>query len=78
MRGFAMTATAVAMFAAMVISAQADAIHGGPIRQGNKCFKLSPGATIVESRFGTWIDCPQPASTSVTTPRVTRRNNSSR
>ena len=77
MRGFAMTATAVAMFAAMVISAQADDIHGGPMRQGNKCFKFSPSADIKESRFGAWVDCPQTASTPATTPRTTRRNNSS-
>jgi hypothetical protein len=78
MRGFAMTVMAMAMFAAMAISAQADDIHGAPMRQGNKCFKFSPGADIKESRFGAWVDCPQTASTNVATPRAARRHHASR
>jgi hypothetical protein len=78
MRGFAITVAAVSMLAAGAISAQADALQGGPIQQGNKCWKASPstGGTNANG-FGYWADCPAAASASVaTTPRVTRKKSS--
>jgi hypothetical protein len=62
MRQFMMTITAVAAFGAMMATAQADANHGGPIRNGNQCFKYSPGRPV-DARFGYWTACPQGAST---------------
>jgi hypothetical protein len=82
MRGFAITVAAVSMLAAGAISAQADALQGGPIQQGNKCFKASPQSGGDRANgFGYWEDCPKPASASATpstTPRVTRRNRATR
>jgi hypothetical protein len=68
MRQFTMTAAALTAFGALVATAQADAIHGGPMKNGNQCFKHSPG-NAKDSRFGYWAECPQAAAT----PRSTRR-----
>ena len=69
MRQFIMTVTALTAFGAMVATAQADAINGGPIKNGNQCFKLSPGRSV-DARFGYWSACPETASASTaTTPR---------
>jgi hypothetical protein len=64
------------MFAAMVAAAHADALQGGPIKQGNQCFHASPMSGDHRANgFGYWGACAQTASASVaTTPRVTRRN----
>ncbi len=61
MRQFLMTVTAVAMLAAMVAAAQAEILHGGPVKNGNQCFKYSAG-NDKDGRFGTWGACPQAAS----------------
>jgi hypothetical protein len=78
MRGFAMTVTALSMFAAMVVTAQADALQGGPVKQGNQCFNASPSSGGDRANgFGYWGACPATASATVaTTPRVTRRKSS--
>ena len=68
MREFMMTAAALTAFGALVATAQADAIHGGPMQNGNQCFKHSPG-NAKDGRFGYWAECPQAAAT----PRSTRR-----
>jgi hypothetical protein len=78
MRGFAMTVAAVSMFAVMGATAQADALHGAPIKQGNKCWTMQKFTSDGDSRWGYWADCPATASATVaTTPRVTRRNRAS-
>jgi hypothetical protein len=61
MRQFMMTATALAAFGAMLAAAQAEILHGGPMRNGNQCFKYSAG-NDKDGRFGTWGACPQAAS----------------
>ena len=68
MRQFMLTVTALTAFGALVATAQADAIHGGPMQNGNQCFKHSPG-NAKDGRFGYWAACPQAAAT----PRSTRR-----
>jgi hypothetical protein len=83
MRGFAVTVAAVSMLAAGAISAQADALQGGPIQKGNQCFVDSPMTGGPKSNgFGYWADCPKTASASVaatpSTPRVTRRHRATR
>jgi hypothetical protein len=42
MRQFMVTITALTAFGAMMATANADANHGGPIRNGNQCFKYFP------------------------------------
>jgi hypothetical protein len=61
MRQSMMTVTFLAAFAAMVATAQAEILHGGPIRNGNQCFKYSAG-NDKDGRFGTWGACSQEAS----------------
>jgi hypothetical protein len=61
MRQFMMTVTALAAFAATVATAQAEILHGGPIKNGNQCFKYSAG-NDKDGRFGTWGACSQEAS----------------
>jgi hypothetical protein len=68
MRQFMMTVTALTAFGALVAGAQAESIHGGPMQNGNQCFKYSPGNSK-DGRFGSWGACPQAAAT----PRSTRR-----
>ncbi len=77
MRQFTMIATALTMFAAMMATAQAENIMGGPARNGNQCFKYATGVDQKDGRFGSWGACPQTASASVAatpTPRTTRRS----
>jgi hypothetical protein len=61
MRQFMMTVTALAALGAMVATAQAEILHGGPMKNGNQCFKYSAG-NDKDGRFGTWGACPQEAS----------------
>ncbi len=79
MRQFTMTVTALAAFGALVATAQAEVLGGGPMKNGNQCFTYSKG-NAREGRFGSWGACPQTASTNASsaataaaTPR-TRRN----
>jgi len=73
MRQFIMMATTLTAFGAMVATAHADIINGGPVKNGNQCFSLSPGRPV-DARFGYWSACPQTASTSTaTTPRRSTR-----
>jgi hypothetical protein len=76
MRYFTMTVTALTMLAATAAIAQADALQGGPVKQGNKCFIASPQSGGDRANgFGYWGDCPATASASVAaTPRVSRRH----
>jgi len=61
MRQFMMIMTALAALGAIVATAQAEVLHGGPMKNGNQCFKFSPG-NDKDGRFGTWGDCPKAAS----------------
>jgi hypothetical protein len=73
MRQFMITVTALTAFGAMTATAQADVIHGGPIRNGNQCFNYH--GLSKDGRFGYWGACPQAASASTAaTPRSTRRS----
>ena len=67
MRQFMMTVTALTAFGALVATAQAESLHGAPMRNGDQCFKYSPGNSK-DGRFGSWGACPQAAAT----PRSTR------
>src|SRR5215813_673440 len=60
MRQFIMTVTALTAFGAMLATAQAEILQGGPAQNGNQCFKYSPG-NDKDGRFGTWGACPQTA-----------------
>jgi hypothetical protein len=62
MRQFMMTVTALAAFGAMAATAQAEILHGGPLKNGSQCFKYSNGSEK-DGRFGSWGACPQAAST---------------
>jgi hypothetical protein len=62
MRQFIMTATALTAFGALVATAQAEILGGAPMRNGEQCFKYSPG-NGKDGRFGSWGACPQAAST---------------
>ena len=68
MRQFMMTVMALTAFGAMMATAQAEALHGAPMKNGNQCFKFSPGNGGREARFGSWGACPQAASTRVSAP----------
>jgi hypothetical protein len=61
MRQSMMTVMALAAFGAMVATAQAEILHGGPMKNGNQCFKYSAG-NEKDGRFGTWGACPKEAS----------------
>jgi hypothetical protein len=81
MRQFMMTVTALTAFGALVASAQADNLQGGPVKSGSQCFKYATGVDKKDERFGSWGACPQAASTSTptatataTTRRSTRRS----
>jgi hypothetical protein len=82
MRQFQMIVTAVVMFGGMVAASQADALHGAPVRQGEKCFTFSPGGDWKDNRFGHWGTCPQKSSASSpalpVAPPAANRNRSSR
>jgi hypothetical protein len=69
MRQLMITVTALTAFGALVAAAQAESLHGGPMQNGNQCFKYSPGNSK-DGRFGSWGACPQAAAS----PRSTRRN----
>jgi len=79
MRQFTISAAAMA-FAALLASvpAQAEAVHGAAMKNGNQCFNFSPSqGGLRDSRFGYWAACPQAASTAATS-RTTRRAKASR
>lgn len=83
MRQFAMIATALSLLAATGATVQADALQGGPVKNGNQCFKASPQSGGDRANgFGYWTACPATASASVaatpSTPRATRRARASR
>jgi hypothetical protein len=61
MRQFMMTMTALAAFGALMAAAQAEILHGGPVKNGSQCFKYSAG-NDKDGRFGSWSACPQAAS----------------
>jgi hypothetical protein len=61
MRQFMMTMTALVAFGGMVAAAQAEILHGGPVKNGNQCFKYAAG-NDKDGRFGSWGACPQAAS----------------
>jgi hypothetical protein len=67
MRQFIMTVMALTAFGAMMATAQADARHGGPTKNGNQWFKYSPGRRV-DARFGYWAECPQAASRRASAP----------
>jgi hypothetical protein len=67
MRQFVITAAALTAFGALVATAQAEILNGGPMRNGSQCFKHH--GISKDSRFGYWDACPQAAAT----PRSTRR-----
>jgi hypothetical protein len=66
MRQFIMTVMVLTAFGAMMATAQADAIHGGPTRNGNQCFKYH--GLPKDGRFGYWDACPQTASARASAP----------
>ena len=61
MRQFMMTVMALAVFGAVVATAQADYQGGAPMRNGDQCFKYVEWDGK-DGRFGSWRPCPQPAS----------------
>jgi hypothetical protein len=67
MRLFMLTVTAVTAFGALLATAQAEHLQGAPTKNGNQCFKYSPG-NDKDGRFGAWGACPQAASTSTAAP----------
>jgi hypothetical protein len=67
MRQFIITVMALTAFGAMMATAQADALHGGPIKNGDRCFKYSPGRRV-DARFGYWGACPQTVSRRASAP----------
>ena len=68
MRQLRMTVTVLAAFGAVVATAQAENLQGGPMKNGDQCFKYSPGNGGREARFGSWGACPQAASTKPSAP----------
>jgi hypothetical protein len=75
MRQFIMMVTTLTAFGALMATAQADVINGGPVQKGNQCFKYA--GLPKDSRFGYWTACPQAASTTTaTTPRRSTRRSS--
>jgi hypothetical protein len=68
MRQFMMAVMALTAFGAMLATAQAESLHGGPMQNGSQCFKYSPG-NAKDGRFGSWGACPQAASTSTAAAR---------
>lgn len=69
MRQFVITAAALTLLAAT--AGTAAAFDGAPVKQGAQCFQ--PAKTQErEGRFGSWVACPQPASTAVA-PATRRR-----
>jgi hypothetical protein len=62
-----MTVMALTAFGAVMATAQAEILHGGPVKNGSQCFKYSPG-NDKDARFGTWGACPQAASSRPSAP----------
>jgi hypothetical protein len=63
MRQFMMTVMAPAVFEAIVVTAQAEIGGGGPMRNGDQCFKYGAGNyEDKDGRFGSWGPSPQPRS----------------
>jgi hypothetical protein len=61
MRQLMMTVTALVAFGALGATAQTELLHGGPVKNGNQCFKYSFGSDK-DGRFGTWAPlCKQRA-----------------
>jgi hypothetical protein len=75
MRKFVLTAVAMTAIAALSAPAFAD-MHVGPIRDGNKCFKGSPGSG--KDGIGYWDTCPQTASTTAAAKQPKARKNAAR
>jgi len=67
-------AAAMIIFSAVQASApaQADDIHGAPIRNGDPCFNHARSYER-DARFGYWSACPQTASVPVATTTQSRR-----
>jgi hypothetical protein len=61
MRQLIMTVMALAALGAMVATAHADILHGGPVKNGIQCFKYSAG-NDKDGRFGPRGACPKEAS----------------
>jgi hypothetical protein len=77
MRQFAISAVAVTAFAALLVSApaQADVLNGSAEKNGSQCFKFSPTSGSRDSRWGYWGACPQTASAAVAqAPRQIRKH----
>jgi uncharacterized membrane protein len=76
MRQFTISAAMATVFAALLVAvpAQADAIHGGPIKNGTQCFKFAASYER-DARWGNWSACPQTASVAAA-PRQLRRSRS--
>jgi uncharacterized membrane protein len=67
MRKSMIPAAAIATFAALMLSAPANAIENyGPNKVGNQCFTASP-AWGRDLAFGNWGACPQTASVAAPT-----------
>jgi uncharacterized membrane protein len=75
MRKSMISAAAIATFAALVLSAPANAIENyGPNKVGNQCFSAAH-ASGRDLAFGNWGACPQPASVAVApTPHKSRHH----
>jgi hypothetical protein len=67
MRQFVLMVTALTAFGALAATAQAENLQGAPMRNGNQCFKYSPGRRV-DARFGYWGACPQTASRRASAP----------
>jgi hypothetical protein len=67
-------ATATIAFSAILAlaPAQADDIHGGPIKNGSQCFRYSASFER-DARFGSWAACPQTASVAAAPATNSRR-----
>ena len=70
-------AVAAIAFGGLLASAQADTIQGGPMKNGNQCFKYSVGSDK-DARFGTWGVCAQTASVAITQTAHVRRHPAAR
>jgi len=65
----AATIAVAAMFASA--SAKAEYAGGGPMQNNGQCFSYSKGM-YRDGRFGSWVACPQTASSVRTTTRTRR------
>ena len=79
MRQLTLSAVVATAFAALLVSApaQADSLNGSAAKNGNQCFTFSPTAGARDSRWGYWGACPQTASAAVApAPRQIRKHRS--